>query len=347
MGRGLPVLLLMAAGTAAFALWMVPSVIARDPATQPLTYHTGTSLVCSSCHTMHYSEGGAPPAGADAGGPFSKLLLKRNETDLCLTCHAGGAAPNVMSGNWPGGTFPATAANQGKGHNPFGTVANASTQIPQDSVLGLTPPGSTGGALTEFACGTCHDAHGFSDYTTGNSSVFTYRLLKKRIKGSGGVDVDVSTTLLSTFADEQFSETASATNHNVYRAPASIGDSSKGLSKWCASCHSQFHSDAAGFGFRHPTADNLGSLSANYTAANVADGYSGGTYHYKYPVETNQGVLATTGTQWPITSGSTERVFCLSCHRAHGSSYLNAGRWDFTVASGSGTGCNKCHAKGQ
>ncbi|MDR7468453.1 MAG: cytochrome c3 family protein [Armatimonadota bacterium] len=342
----IPLVALLAAGVVALGPFLVPAVNARDPGTQPLTYHTGATLVCSSCHTMHYSEGGQPPPGADPGGPFPKLLLKRNETDLCLTCHGGGtAAPNVMGGNWPGGQFPATAAAEGRGHNPTGTVDNQSTQIPLDSTLGLTPPGSTRGALTEFTCGTCHDPHGFSDYDTGNAAVFTYRLLRKTIKGPGGATIDVSNTIQSTFRDEQDSEVESATNHNVYRSAPEIGDKTKGFSQWCASCHSDFHGPA--LGFRHPTADQLGKLYENYTLANPADGYAGGTYHFKYPVETTQGVLATTTTQWPITSGTTERVFCLSCHRAHGSAYSNAGRWDFSVKSGAGTGCNKCHGKGK
>jgi|GEM_PF-6705305 len=346
-GARILVVALLAGGLVALGFLLVPAVNARDPGTQRLTYHTGATLVCSSCHTMHYSEGGQPPSGADTGGPFPKLLLKRNETDLCLNCHGGGTGPNVMGGGWPGGQFPATPAVQGRGHNPTGTAANPSTQIPLDSTLGLMPPGSTGGALTEFTCGTCHDPHGFSNYDTGNAAVFTYRLLRKSIKGPGGASIDVSNTIQSTFRDAQFSEIESATNHNVYRSGPTIGDATRGFGKWCASCHGNFHDDGPAFSFRHPSADELGGLYRNYTLANLADGYAGGTYHFKYPVETTQGAAATTGTQWAITSGSTERVFCLSCHRAHGSATSNAGRWDFSQSSGAGTGCNKCHRMGE
>lgn len=321
-------------GVVGFSL--VPPVSAR---TGQLSYHTAATLVCSQCHTMHYSEGGQPPGGADTGGPFPKLLLKKNVTDLCLTCHgAGGSGPNVMSGSWPAGSFSNSATYPGTGHNPTGTSDNQSTQIPIDSTLGLTPPGSTGGALTEFTCATCHDRHG--------DDAFTYRLLRKHIKGPGGSVVDVSNTIVSTFADEQSAETESETNHNVYRSPAVIKETSQGFSAWCASCHGSFHKTAAS-NLRHPTAKQLGGLYQNYTAQNTSDGYAGGTYHYKYPVETNQGQIATTDSQWSITSGDTERVFCLTCHRAHASPYANAGRWDFAQPSGPGTGCNKCHARGR
>jgi hypothetical protein len=39
-------------------------------------------------------------------------------------------------------------------------------------------------------------------------------------------------------------------------------------------------------------------------------------------------------------------VFCLSCHRSHGTPHLNSARWGNTQPGGEGTGCNKCHAKG-
>lgn len=341
-------LILGVAIVAAVILLSAPPALARDPTTQPLTFHTGGSLICSSCHTMHYSEGGAPPVGADAGGPFPSLLLKRNATDLCLNCHGlGGTAPNVVTGSWPGGVFPRTAGDQGRGHNPFGEAAFPSTQILEDSLLHLTPPGNAA-AMTRFTCSSCHQTHGFTDYVAGNSGVFTYRLLRKSIRnGPGGATISVPTTILSTFADEQYSETASPTNHNVYRGPATLTDATVGFSAWCAACHTDFHSASAAFGERHPTAEPIGSrIFPNYTAPNAAEGYAGGTYHYKYPIETNQGAAATTGAQWAITSGTTERVFCMTCHQAHGSQYQNNGRWDFTQPSGVSTGCNKCHNRG-
>ena len=52
-------------------------------------FHSGSQLKCNNCHTMHYSEGGQIPStangypqDADSGGPFEKLLLKANITDL-------------------------------------------------------------------------------------------------------------------------------------------------------------------------------------------------------------------------------------------------------------------------
>ncbi|NOR60144.1 MAG: hypothetical protein GQ469_05880, partial [Methanosarcinales archaeon] len=48
--------------------------------------------------------------------------------------------------------------------------------------------------------------------------------------------------------------------------------------------------------------------------------------------------------------GEGDMVMCLSCHRAHGSPYPDALRWDYTkmvagdAGNWAGTGCFKCHA---
>jgi hypothetical protein len=320
---------------------------ARNPNTQKLSFHSGPTLICRDCHTMHYSEDGTIPVDAQAGGPWEHLLLSSNVTDLCLTCHKDATAPDVWSGNWPGGAFSNTGTgggDQAQGHNPGGRSGNESTNVPLDTVLGLTPPGQTQ-ALNEFHCGTCHEPHGWkSDAVNGNQYSFAYRLLRKQIRGPGGSQVDVSDTLLSGFADEQFGQTTSSTNHNVYRSHPTVGDGSKGFSKWCATCHGGFHSDTqgdpelkdgSGNWIRHPTATALG--------ADVVGNY-GTTYDPNYPVETTN-TSAGTGANWSV-SATTERVFCLSCHRAHASPYTNATRWDCTAGSGIGTGCNKCHKKG-
>ncbi len=338
-----------------YVLTGVHRAAARDAVTQPLVFHSNSTLDCEQCHAMHYSENGAsrlypPPSPPEEGsrgvGPFPSLLF-RNVTDLCLSCHKDSTAPNVWSGNWPGGSYSntGTGGDSANGHNPGGTFGNESKDIPLDPTLGLTPPGQTQ-TLPEFHCATCHEPHGWSsDAVNGNPHVFAYRLLRKQIVGPGGAKVDVSGVILNGFAEEQLNEEASNMNHNVYRSLARVGDGSKGFGKWCAACHGGFHSDTqgspelkkvSGQWIRHPTAMALGD--------NVATNY-GATYNPDYPVETTN-TSATTDANWSM-SGTTERVFCLSCHYAHASPYKNATRWNNTVASGARTGCNKCHAKGE
>ncbi|NOZ26181.1 MAG: cytochrome c3 family protein, partial [Nitrospirae bacterium] len=53
------------------------------------------------------------------------------------------------------------------------------------------------------------------------------------------------------------------------------------------------------------------------------------------------GLTAAIGT---VTAG-TDRVICLSCHRAHGSPYFKMLRWDYrsTTLATALSGCNACH----
>ncbi len=315
----------------------VPSVMAETGA-----FHDAANLQCGKCHTMHASEGGTlPTMPGDSGamtGPNTQLLFKDNVTDLCLVCHSNPTlAPDVFDAGieTPGGDFNYSGAvsNQAKGHNPGGTSSNESGSIKIDTTFSLTPPG--GSALTRWTCVECHDEHGET------SEAFMFRNLKKRGLTSGEFVAGDSEE--SDIWDGSTANLAqSSTNHNVYKTASTIS-SSAGFGKWCATCHGSFHGGAvteSNVGdntnwIRHPTATALPSgYITNY----------GTTSSYLYPLETNNSNASTTA-EWTLTQGS-EAVTCLSCHKAHATNYANATRWDNAGASGNGTGCNKCHAKG-
>ncbi len=317
----------------------VPSIMAETGA-----FHDATNLQCNKCHTMHYSEKGAVPTeangfgmDADTGGPFKQLLLKKNVTDLCLACHSDPTkGPDVFSATieTPGGDFNYSATTDTKGHNPGGVSGNASATLPLDTTLpdALTPPGGT--QLTRWTCVECHDEHGDT------SAAFMFRnLLKNGLTGSNFVAGDTEESNIWNGTTANVAQ--SATNHNVYKTGTTIGDT-VGFGKWCSTCHGTFHGGSGDTDIndgsdwiRHPTAEPL--PTAYITAY-------GTTSDYTYPLETNN-TGASTSTEWTLTQGS-EAVTCLSCHKAHATNYANATRWDNAAASGSGTGCNKCHAKG-
>ncbi len=170
------------------------------------------------------------------------------------------------------------------------------------------------------------------------------------------------------------------TNKNVYRG---------GFSSFCAVCHGAFHGgtetvmdstsvatsstgNTAGttHWLRHPTNVALNGIRYNVAKYTVTVSNSQGTnpnppgYDWKYPLRRVDGTWTATS---PSTAGEvapTDRVMCLTCHKAHASQYSNSLRWDnaghaaflangeldgyYEASNGDNPayGCNKCHQKG-
>jgi nitrate reductase cytochrome c-type subunit len=293
------------------------------------------------------------------------LLVDDNETDLCLACHwqsgsaasftdaSGDPAPHVMSSAGapgvalPGGDYYTSNLTVGAvvgamGHNPGTPDGVNYGVIYEDNTLGTTPPGETVGALTKWDCVSCHAPHQ-GDVSPIYGSATDFRLLWDQPGGFGsGVTIDAG--------EGDLTLNESDTNHSAYK---------DGLSEWCGVCHGDYHSEPAGAHY-HPSDQGLpGTMVTLYNANPVA----AENYSFITPVEdfTN----ATTNTDF-VASGSA-MVTCLSCHRAHAASTIathpnydtapldstainntkNMTRWDMTLPSGAGMGCNKCHDKGE
>jgi hypothetical protein len=314
-------------------------VAALSQAALAQKFHEEGQLKCSGCHTIHYSEEGSDPSGAAAGGPFKHLLKDDSTTDLCLSCHdvsgsqatfswAGSTPPKVMGtvGNdLPGGNFSGPAASAGKGHSLDSSAFEAAN-------LSTSPGGSFPSA--SFGCADCHDPHG------SNTAAFEYRNLLKIVNGVtlgptdiAGSDTDEATLVTAGAAADQNADAFVFGNHNVYKGE---------MGKWCGACHPNFHGvdvtdSDVGDGtdwIRHPTGTDITAAhSSNY----------GPMYDPEYPIVTST-AGAGTGSFWPIASTETQ-VFCLTCHAAHGTDYVDMLRWDYSISQAAGVGCNKCHGK--
>ncbi len=284
-------------------------------------YHRGSTLLCSDCHTMHYSQthtyGGAPGQGvpALAGGPNAYLLRQpRGNSQICLACHDGRAdSPDVRGAN-SAGTF-IRAAGQ------LNVLGEGVTEANGHTIGSTSPPPTagtawTGNSSTGLLCSHCHATHG-------NAS---YRNLVTAPGNATGVVVTymTGTTYDNTSIVQQSANTPLATHYSVgsikYRKTAN------GLSVWCGGCHD----------------------------------YSPSPHHPYDTVIPNSGItmgwFQVLSSRVPVVSlsqtipGADNTVFCLSCHKAHGSTNQYGWLWDNGATTALEDGltmddtCNQCHA---
>lgn len=335
--------------------------------------------VCSSCHTMHNSQNGAPMA--DQSTPYAYLLRSS-----CVGCHTGSTgeknsfgAPIVYHTTNPagqggsktlaGGDFYWVATAGGHtdsmGHNVDGVAA-------EDAALLFIPPGwdtaatpgansdgqiNGGGAswLTQLTCaGTngCHGTHnvpadaGITGAHHGNT-------------GGTSNQANSATTVGSSYrflsgiyglenADWNWAETN--VTHNEYygaNSPANrdLSNTTYGnkhtTSYSCAECHGFFHSKIdSTSGGGTPWLRHPTDIAL----PNKTEYASYTTYSVEAPVGRST-VPASSGST--VTPGTTDIVTCISCHRAHGSPQADLLRWDYATmiagGGGSDTGCFTCH----
>ncbi|MHB1457820.1 MAG: cytochrome c3 family protein [Armatimonadota bacterium] len=327
-------------------------------------YHTGATLVCSDCHTMHYSLqhdfNGGPAPTLGAGGPFDALLIAE-PNDLCLQCHDGQTwAPDVLETNTNSDIRQAGALNEIGGGAPY-QEWKGHTLGSQDAPPGQTVASAYNGT-DGLKCVSCHMQHGGT----------TYRNLSTRIN-STPVTVTYATGTNDTTKDV-FESASSGVNHydtsNINFNEPDITDSK--YANWCKNCHTNFHgkagdtttvggtgtgADAGHFWLRHPTAGvniagqpphgHSGASSwkraTKVNFAKVMD--PAGLWDHANDPTTNDGVAA---------KGYTPS--CFSCHKAHGNQnafgLIQMGITGTVTEEGTGgattakTLCNQCHGQG-
>ncbi len=337
-------------------------VIAAGLTTNVFAFHDGGAAHCNGCHTMHNSAGGVlvDPDHPNGNG---WLLKKSTPSDVCLGCHATSngallaADPLVPGPTKGGGNFVfLKAANLNDGHSgatsPIsGDRAGHNLNAPAfglspDATLTKSPGGNYPAGV--LGCSSCHDPHGTSDFRMlyGAGRVVTQGNYTFLNPAPVAVGLDVGST----------GGTETNTNHTAYKS---------GMSGWCGNCHGDFHAQAGGTKSIHPSGMPLGgTIASNYSLYNGTDDITGGnpatSYLAQVPFEDPANTIASTA-----SPTATSQVMCLTCHRAHGSSAPNAGRWDFNVTFLSDDGvasgsyalanpytsvnqrslCNKCHVK--
>ncbi len=312
-------------------------------------YHNGPTLLCSDCHAAHGSEthgfdGGPVSTGGDmdgdwmpSGAPNGYMLKGTNSTMLCLSCHEGQTfAPDVVDVDVNGlteraaGFFAPAGVKSHRGHN----LTTSSLGKPGDSELCTRCHMGGAMATAEVQCIDCHNPHGNASYR--NLWWASWPGHEPPILAS----IKAGTTGFARY------EAANV----AYPAPSSGDSAWREITNMCIDCHHTFfgpyYTNAASPYHRHPGTNTesggsfpINKANANTDPANWVSGTAGFTVA-RLPFAV---VGATNFAGATVVAGNNE-VFCLTCHKAHGSANPFSLRWDYGTRTATGAaGCQQCH----
>jgi hypothetical protein len=299
---------------------------------------------------MHNSQDDSPMAyklnstltGFEPSTTQNKILLISD----CIGCHTSITSSTIVDGtpivfntdamNDPlaGGNFKHVRTDDMFGHNVSGIKA-------QDTNLGLVPPG--GPALSsQLTCAGELGCHG--DRNAGNDEYAAMQGSHHEDDTGGitGASVGLSYRFLNGILgdeDSDWEQDNTNTSHNEYKG--STDSATDTISYLCSECHGNFHTWTGGPAevgtaspwLRHPT-DIVLSGAGEYASY----------INYSMVAPLARPDPGTVPDTTKVTPG-TDIVMCLSCHRAHATSYFKVLRWDYknTDLSTALSGCNVCH----
>jgi predicted CXXCH cytochrome family protein len=234
--------------------------------------------------------------------PVPHLLRSATATQLCLACHDG-SNPSA-----PGVIGPTLGDPPGGGFpadltDPLG-------QAHRVDGASVTPP--DGQNPITMSCTTCHDPHGSRSYRN---------LRDNPSRQPRPPTAPVLATQL------QVADGANAAQ--VYTA-ANVTDVS-GMSSWCLDCHDQYET-------KNTHAHSVDRPISGGTTTSYG-WWVAGAFLNRARVQT-PGRLP--GDTRPAVPSAGNQVFCLTCHKAHGST-IKGSILDLGVATDPASLCNQCH----
>jgi len=313
------------------------------------TFHYGPTLTCSMCHVMHASEQHPhdDQTMPDPFGPYprqyqltEKLLKAPDPITLCLTCHDNVIGiPDVVTTDVNGleersaGFFDDVNNDNPRGHDiETGLDVGGFDLCMRCHFVGTF-------ATAAVTCIDCHNQHG-------NGKP---RNLQWASDPGGEPQLGLFTNEgVSGLEKYQAANVGYGTTDDAFL---------REVSNICIDCHHIFSGenyidqDGDGIHNRHPTYDSERG-SPNYISQGDVDGTTDGIH---WEDGSGAGFLSTARLRF-VNAGATDfassstvdasvnGVFCLSCHKAHGSPNAFGLLWN--PASGiNGEGCDQCHAK--
>ena len=335
-------------------------------------FHSGGVAECEGCHSMHTPKTGGSNllVGTDASSTCLTCHEHAGDTGPS-SYHISTATADLGTGKAPlqrspGGDFgwlrknytfgTETELGETHGHN----IVAVDKEYVADSRNTVAPGGTF--LSSQLGCASCHDPHGQGRRLSDGS----YATTGAPIIGSGSYDTSptpgageavgiyrllgspaykamasVFTTYPIAVAPSTYNRTEATTQTRV--AYGATGQNTWG--NWCASCHSGMHSSG---NYVHPVDESLGSDVADnynkYVKSGDLTGTSATAFLSLVSFAENTGDFPTLQSHAKnndsVLNGpsSSDKVMCLSCHRAHASGFVEMLRFDqgyeFTTKGG-------------
>ena len=293
--------------------------------TGPSSYHISTAQADMPI--------GVPPKQRTPGGDFGWLKKSYTMTIRGVT--------STESGDSHGHNIVAT---------DFGYTADPTN---------TTAPGGTFSS-SQLGCQSCHDPHPANRRISDGSYVRNTRTLGSvaaPIIGSGSYNNSLAPAagqavgvyrLLRGLGDSSqggvtFSGVAIAVAPSTYNQTEATNqvrvaygaDATNTWGNWCATCHPKMHSSTS---YVHPIDETLGSdIAANYNAyvkSGDLTGTSASSFTSLVPFMENTGAITTLQSHAKNDNtylngpASSDKVACLTCHRAHATGWPEMLRWN-------------------
>jgi predicted CXXCH cytochrome family protein len=316
--------------------------------TSALLVGTDISSTCLSCHGAA-SAGSYHIASMDVGGTNNGLVPRQMTP-------GGDFGWLLKTFTWsPRSGSSSTEDGFEHGHS----IVAADYGFTADGVNTTAPGGNMD--ATQLSCNSCHDNHGklrrfglITNPTWGvtgapiiasgsyksspdpaaGQAVGSYRLLRGpgSTAGTGGKSF---TAVFNAVAPDTYNRTETAS------APTRVGYGF-GVSEWCATCHPDMHTSSSSK-HTHPVSQGLTIVEVNTYKSYLGSGLSNGTsaqaaisFDSIVPFQTDntrsitalKALANSDGSNRNGPQGTTDRVMCLSCHRAHASGFAHMTRWN-------------------
>jgi predicted CXXCH cytochrome family protein len=321
-----------------------------SPAPDSLLMKSDRSSTCLRCHER---AGDTGPSSYHVSTPSSELA---NTTDIPKQRGPGGdfgwLRQTLTALNTRGSAV--TNAGNTRGHNII-AADNGYTFVDGPSAPGGTMPAS------ELACTSCHDPHSRARRLSDGSVVYptstapiapifesgsygfipaageaagVYRLLGgsayQAFASGPSFPGNPAAVVNSTYnRTEAVTQTRVAYGHGTTGGYASWG-------KWCSTCHPNMHKDSSS-NLVHIVDDQLNGEATTYNSyikTGDVTGTVGTSFTSLVPFASNTNDVATLAALAVIDDSNlsgpaaTDRIACLSCHRAHAGGWRYALRWN-------------------